>query len=281
MEKKVFAPITLDTIFKIVFTKEKNKKSLLFLLNTCLKEVLKEPIADATIIQTVEPPESKDGKFTVFDMQCRDGAGARFIVEMQVGKQKYFIKRTFFCLCRAVSNLVERGKIEVEGKEMPYDYNIPVVYTLSFLNFDVDFGENCDEVVQYLSICNDLHPETRYDMMHMVYVLFPRFNKGEQDCQDALDQLIFTFKKAHTLSEKPASFKDEALIEIFESAKISNLNMEELMDYERRMKYISDTSAAMDYAREEGEALGMKKIFSLWESGVPLPEAKQMLGLKS
>jgi len=35
MSKEVFAKITNDTIFKIVFTKEQNKNSLLFLLNTC------------------------------------------------------------------------------------------------------------------------------------------------------------------------------------------------------------------------------------------------------
>ncbi len=53
MPKEVFGKITYDTIFKIAFTKECNKGSLLFLLNSCLKEVLREPIIDVTIIQTV------------------------------------------------------------------------------------------------------------------------------------------------------------------------------------------------------------------------------------
>jgi len=113
MPKEVFARITSDTVFKIVFTKEQNKGSLLFLLNTCLKKVLKEPITDVTVIQTVESGENKDGRFIVFDIQCKSADGTRFIVEMQVGKQKYFIKRTFFCLCRATSNLVEKGKMFV------------------------------------------------------------------------------------------------------------------------------------------------------------------------
>jgi len=117
MIKEVFASITHDTIFKIAFTKEQRKNSLLFLLNTCLKEVLKEPIVDVALIQTVEPPENKNGRFTVFDIQCKTADNTRFIVEMQVGKQEYFIKRTFFCLCRAVSNLVKKGKMEQDEKD--------------------------------------------------------------------------------------------------------------------------------------------------------------------
>jgi len=81
MSKEVFGKITYDAIFKIAFTKEKNKGSLLFLLNSCLKEVLKEPIIDVTIIQTVESSDNVDGRFAVFDMQCKSADGTRFIVE--------------------------------------------------------------------------------------------------------------------------------------------------------------------------------------------------------
>jgi len=33
--------------------------------------------------------------------------------------------------------------------------------------FGVDFGKGCDELIQYLSVSNDLHPEVRYDIMHI------------------------------------------------------------------------------------------------------------------
>jgi len=254
---EVFGSITIDTIFKIAFTKEQNKGSLLFLLNSCLKEVLKEPIVDVTLIQTVEPPERGDGKFTVFDIQCKSADGTRFIVEMQVGEQEHFIKRTFFCLCRAVSNLVEKGKMKVGDKDVPYDYNIPVVYTLSFLNFEVDFGKGCDELIQYLSIRSDLHPEVRYGIMHMVYVMLPRFVKKWADCEDAFEQLVFLFKNINTLQEKPEGCKDKALEDILESAKISKLSPEELMEYERQKKYLSDYAAALAYADKKGENRGI------------------------
>nr|AGS52964.1 conserved hypothetical protein [uncultured bacterium contig00028] len=189
---------------------------------------------------------------------------------------------SFFYLCRAVSNSAKKG---------PFDYNIPVVYTLSFLSFDIDFGEGCDEVVQYLSVSNDLHPEVRYDIMHMVYVRLARFDKREEDCRTALDRLIFSLKNTHRLPEKPKSFDETELGDIFESAKISNFNSEELMDYETLMKYHSDTVNAFAYAEkkgeirgrkegmEEGETIGMQKgmerAFALLRQGYSIDEAEK------
>jgi len=108
-----------------------------------------------------------------------------------------------------------------------------------------------------LSVSNDLHPEVRYDMMHMVYVMLPRFGRENwDDCRDAFEQLIFLFKKIDTLPERPKSCKDRALEAIFESAKISNLSSEELMEYERQKKFISDYAAALAYAKDEGISIG-------------------------
>jgi len=90
-------------------------------------------------------------------------------------------------------------------------------------------------------------------MMHMVYVMLPRFGRENwNDCRDAFEQLVFLFKNIDTLPEKPGGCKDKALEAIFESAKISNLNQEELMEYEREKKFISDYAAALAYAKEEG-----------------------------
>jgi len=148
--------------------------------------------------------------------------------------------------------------MELGGKDVPYDYNIPVVYTLSFLSFEVNFGKDCNELIQYLSISNDLHPEVRYDMMHMVYVMLPRFGiENWDDCQDAFEQLVFLFKNIDSFKEKPSGCKDKALDAILESAKISTFSQEELMLYERERKFISDYAAALAYADEEGEKRGI------------------------
>jgi len=260
-----FAPFTLDFTFKKAFASEQCKDLLLFLLNTFLDRVLKEPIIEVNVIHTVQLGKTRKKRGAVFDIQCEDAAGARFIVEMQVEEQKHFIKRSLFYLCMAVANLAKKGKMESKGKKVPYDYNIPVVYTLSFLDFDADFGKGCDEVIQYLSLSNELHPEVRYDdLMRLIYVRLTRFAKTEEECKSDLDRMLFTFKNAHTLGKVPKSFNKTVFKRLFEISRISNFTDEELMDYESDMKRFSDHANALAYAEEKGltkgEARGVMKI---------------------
>ncbi len=115
-------------------------------------------------------------------------------------------------------------------------------------------------------------------MMHMVYVMLPRFGKENwDDCRDAFEQLIFLFKKIDTLPERPESCKDRALEDIFESAKISNLSSEELMEYERQKKYLSDYAAALAYAGEEGEKKERSYIKGLLKRGISAKELLEKL----
>jgi len=251
-----FAPLTLDFTFKKAFANEQCKDLLLFLLNTFLKQVLKKPIKDVKIIHTALLGRTKKKRGAVFDVHCEDASGARFIVEMQVGKQENFIKRSLFYICMAVANLAKKGKMESKGKKIHYDYNIPVVYTLSFLNFDLDFGKGCDEVVQYISLSNELHPEVRYDMIRMIYVRLSKFDKTEEECVSDLDRLLFIFKNAHKLTKEPKSFKKMVFKRILEVARISTFNEEELMFYDVEMKYYSDYVNSLAYAKKEGIAIG-------------------------
>ncbi|MDR2555498.1 MAG: Rpn family recombination-promoting nuclease/putative transposase [Fibromonadaceae bacterium] len=252
-----FAPLTLDFTFKKAFANEQSTELLLFLLNTFLERVLKKPIIEVKIIHTVQLGRTRKKRGAVFDIQCEDASGARFIVEMQVEEQKHFIKRSLFYLCMALANLAKKGRMENRGKKIPYDYNIPIVYTLSFLNFDVNFGENCDEVMQYISLSNEIHPEARYDLVHLVFVRLSKFDKTEEECKSDIDRLLFIFKNAHNLDKVPKIFNKPVFKQLFEIARISNFTEEELMNYESDMKRFSDHMNALAYAKEKGVTQGI------------------------
>jgi len=280
--RPVFAPFTLDFTFKKAFANEQHKVLLLFLLNTFLKKVLKAKIVDVTIIQSVQLAQSKGGRGAVFDMHCEDASGARFVVEMQVAEQDHFIKRTFFYLCLAVANLAKKGKAESKGKKVPYDFNYPPVYTLSFLTYDLDFGKNCDEVVQYLGLSNRLHPEVQYDIMHMVYVRLTKFSKTEEECLTDIDRLLFSLKNADKLEERPRSFGKGVFDLLFEVSKISTFTKEELMQYEREMMAFSDRVHTLAFAEKKGFGKGFDKGQKKGFGEGVLKVAKNMLrkGLK-
>ncbi|MDR2556023.1 MAG: Rpn family recombination-promoting nuclease/putative transposase [Fibromonadaceae bacterium] len=243
-----FAPLTLDFTFKKAFANEQSTELLLFLLNTFLAEKLKSPIKKVSIINSEQLGKTRLNRNAVFDVYCEDASGARFIVEVQVDKQEHFIRRTFYYLCMIISNLAKKGK--------KYDFNIPKLYSISFLDFDLDFGKNCTEVVQHLSIRNDKHPEVSYDMLQMTFVILPRFNKTESECKTVMDKILFAFKNGHKLKKAPKSFREKELRDIFSIAEISNFTESELYKYEAIMRNEYDQRAILAYAKKEGEVIG-------------------------
>jgi len=250
MHKKLpkFAPLTLDSTFKKAFANEQCTELLLFLLNTFLAEKLKSPIKEASIINSELFGKTKFRRNAVFDVYCKDATGTRFIVEVQVKGQEHFIKRTFFYLCMTVCSLATKGK--------KYDFNIPKLYSISFLEFDLDFGKGCTEVIQYLSIRNDNHPEVCYDMLQMTFVILPRFKKTESECETIMDKILFAFKNGHKLKRAPKSFREKELRDIFNIAEISNFTEREIKQYEAAMMNRYDQRACIAYAKKEGVAIG-------------------------
>jgi len=244
LRKPKFAPLTLDSTFKKAFANEQSTELLLFLLNTFLAEKLKSPIKEVININHELFGKTRFNRDAVFDVYCRDATGTRFVVEVQVKGQEHFIKRTFFYLCIIVCGLAVKGK--------DYDFNIPKLYSISFLEFELDFGEGCTEVIQYLSLRNDKHPEISYDILQMIYVILPRFKKKESECKTVMDKIIFSLKNGHKLKGVPKSFKEKELLRIFEMARISNFTERELKQYEAAMMNRHDQKAILAYAKKEG-----------------------------
>jgi predicted transposase/invertase (TIGR01784 family) len=245
-QNETYAQITSDWTFKRIFASETSDKLLVFLLNTLLKRQLKAPVTSAVLIQTVELGLTPENRGAVFDLQCRDADGRHFIVEMQLGEQKDFIKRALFGLSLRFSALAEKGGRQEKA------FNVPALYHLSFIDFELDFGKPCTEAVQYLSMRNDLHPEVRYELLHMAFVCLPRFNQAAEKCTNDLDKLVYTIKNAQSLSAQPKTFQGEEFDSIFELAKISKFTEKERLEYEASMKYLNAYRDSLAYAEEKG-----------------------------
>jgi predicted transposase/invertase (TIGR01784 family) len=241
-----YADLKLDMPFKKTFANEKEKEPLIVLLNVFLARKLASPIVDVDIKNPYVKGQTLESRDSIFDILCEDAKGNKFIVEVQVGKQAFFIKRVLFYACMAIAN---------SGKKGNWDFDYPKIYSLSFLNFDLDFKN--DDVVQYISLSNEEHPEIRYDYINMVFVRLPLFNKSLEECQTLQDKLIFSLRHAHELKEKPEQFGEEVFEKIFDIAKIAKFSIEERAEYEAGMMNKLDQYAALKCAREEGEARGV------------------------
>ncbi|MDR0517542.1 MAG: Rpn family recombination-promoting nuclease/putative transposase, partial [Fibromonadaceae bacterium] len=228
-----FADLKLDMPFKKTFANENEKEPLIVMLNVFLARKLKHPIVDVHIKNPYAPGQTFESRDAVFDILCHDAKGNKFLVEVQVGRKAFFIKRVLFYACMAIANNAEKGD---------WDFNYPPVYTLSFMDFDLDFKN--DDVIQYISLSNEDHPEIRYDYINMVFVRLPLFSKRLEECQTLQDKLIFSLRHAHELKVKPKEFGEGVFDKIFDIAQIARFSKEERAKYEANMMNQRDQYAA-------------------------------------
>jgi hypothetical protein len=92
---KRYAPLFIDFIFKRVLAEDtKASKALLIsLIESFLGEFLQAKIEDLTQLPTERRNRTMKQRAAVFDLHCKDSNGNRFIVEMQINKQDFFIGR--------------------------------------------------------------------------------------------------------------------------------------------------------------------------------------------
>jgi predicted transposase/invertase (TIGR01784 family) len=246
-----YAELTDDFVFKKAFASEEDKDLLIALLNIFLKPKLTYPVKDVRIENPYVKGKIKNKRDAILDIYCQDSKGNNFIVEMQMAEQKFFVKRALYYLCMTIANSGKKGK--------NWNFDFPRVYSLNFLNFDLDVWKKCDEIVQYITLKNDNHPEILHDYINLAFVRLSKFKKTIEECKSLQDKLIFSLCHAHELKNKPSQLGGKLFGRLFEIAKISNFNDMELSEYMSRHKARNDRYAEKAYAREKGMEEGLTK----------------------
>ena len=82
-----------DVAFRKIFGTEKNKDLLIHFLNDMIDFKGKKLIQEVTFLKTIQDPETMAKKTSIVDILCKDEKGNQYIVEMQVAKEKGFVKR--------------------------------------------------------------------------------------------------------------------------------------------------------------------------------------------
>ncbi len=120
---KRFAAITWDAGFKATFRDPDNTKALILLLNTFLPPERK--VRSLTFPDRELDGMSPENKVHRFDLRCKDQYGNDFIVEMQRGDFKEFMKRCMAYAAGTYSSNIDKGDAE-------YVSAVPV-YMISFM----------------------------------------------------------------------------------------------------------------------------------------------------
>ena len=170
---------------------------------------------------------------------------------MQLAKRDFFMGRILFYLSLTIAGIVKKGK--------DYKFDLPRIYSLSFLNFEPDLLVGNKDIVNHIGLTNLKYPERRHSDMHIALVVLPRFKKTLAQCKTTFDVWLYLFKNLHKLNEIPAKLRRGEFRGVFEIAEISNFNEDELREYEAEMKYLDDYNAAIAYAERQAFGRGMKQ----------------------
>ncbi|GBU25897.1 hypothetical protein R83H12_02561 [Fibrobacteria bacterium R8-3-H12] len=213
--------------------------------------------------------ETLKNRDSIVDIRCKDTEGNNFIVEMQVSPQHFFIKRAIHYLCMSIANSSKKGE--------DYDFDIPKSYSLNFLDFDIDFGKNCTDVVQYYSLSNEDHPENRLDNLNMIFVRLPRFIKPLEECESLQDRLLYSLCHAHECDEQPEQLRGNVFDRLFTLIKISNFTPMEQDDYIRRAMFRADQREQLRYAEDKGRDARDEEILDLIGKGYTSADIEKFL----
>jgi predicted transposase/invertase (TIGR01784 family) len=233
-----------DFGFKKLFSTEKNKELLIDFLNALIDKP--DKIVDIRYLQTEHLGRTAKDRHAVFDIHCITGQEEWFVIEMQVGRQEYFLDRCLYYSTFPIQKQAKKGK--------DWNYELKPLYHIAILNF-----EQYDDAhyISHLSIVREETMVKATDKLNLILIELPKFTKTLQQSEERIDYWLYCFKHLDKLKERPEELSGKVFETLFEEAEINKLTQEEMDLYIRRYPPENDWNNIMDYARKEGFGKGM------------------------
>ncbi|NEV48987.1 Rpn family recombination-promoting nuclease/putative transposase [Wolbachia pipientis] len=241
-----------DLCFKKIFGTEKNKNILIHFLNDILGFAEASAIQEVEFLSTIMDPEIASDKQSIVDVLCKDSIGNRFVIEMQLARDKGFEKRAQLYAAKAYSRQLDKSGNYIDLKK---------VFFIAISNCNL-----LPEEVGYISTHNirDIKTNGHYlKDFQFVFIELPKFTKSKvEQLESIVDRWLFFFKYAEETT-------DEDLKKIAEKAPIIKLaydeldkfrwNEKDLVAYEERIMDLRKEEAILEYRLDLAEEKGIEK----------------------
>ncbi|BAP00236.1 Rpn family recombination-promoting nuclease/putative transposase [Wolbachia endosymbiont of Cimex lectularius] len=226
----------LDLTFKKIFGTEKNKNILIHFFNDILGFTGIDTIQEVEFLSTYMDPEIAFDKQSIVDVLCKDSRGLRYVIEMQLARDKGFEKRAHLYAAKAYSRQVGKGGKYIDLKTV----------------FFIAISDNAifPEEVEYISTHNIREVKTNGHYLkdfQFVFIELPKFAKNRvEELESIIERWCFFFKYAEDTT-------DEDLRNIAEKSPIIKLAYDELDKFRWNEKdLIAYEERLMDLRKEEG-----------------------------
>ena len=297
---KFIDPFT-DTGFKIIFGKEHCSEEILleFLKILFAKDPVLSRITSVKYLPSERVREWDEGKSIVYDIHCETSSGHRFVLEMQLNEQEYFLKRAFYYSCRAVAEQGYKGMLSLKERkekgvlkhsdilqknldaqssyptEMTsreetekdrevkeyWDYDFTPVISVIFSNF---FIQDLDrKLVTFMKFMDAESHKPIGDYMQTVFIQIPAFDKPKEECTTFFEQWIYNLTNMSTMESMAFTSHQDIFNRLAKVANLATLSPAERMQYDYDLKKARDYHAEMKFARnkayKEGREEGLEK----------------------
>jgi predicted transposase/invertase (TIGR01784 family) len=239
-----------DFAFRKIFGTEKNKDILIHFLNDVIEFEKGDPIQEVSFLKTIQDPEIKAQKTSIVDILCQDENGNRYIVEMQVAKEKGFEKRAQYYASKAYSS-------QLNAQEQFHKLRSVIFLAITdFVMFPQKKGYKSDHVIlDKISYENDLKD------FSFTFLELPKFNKNIDQLSNIVEMWMYFFKHAEETSREDLQklAQEHAIARAYEELDRFGWNEQELLTYEQTWKYEATYIASMEQKFDEGIAEGLAR----------------------
>jgi predicted transposase/invertase (TIGR01784 family) len=242
-----FADPKNDVAFRKIFGNEAKKVILTSFLNSILSLEGDKKIIDLDFRNTFQLPRIKGLKSSIIDVNVKDQAGTKYIVEMQLSQVIAFDKRIQYYVSKEYSSQIEKGD--------DYSKLTPVVL-VGILEFDYFEGNN------YLTRHLILNMETKKNELKDInfnFIELPKFGKELNECKTLTDKWIYFIKNAENLDVVPPDVNDEGLKEAYSESDKHNWTKDELDSYDYFLMREQDERGRVEFAEEQAEKRAEKR----------------------
>jgi len=218
-----------DFAFKRIFGTEKNKDILIHFLNDMLTFKDRALIQDVTFLKTIQDPETASKKTSIVDILCKDEKDNRYIVEMQVAKEKGFEKRAQYYASKAYISQAHAG-----GEY----HNLKEVIFLAIAEF-IMFPKKKHWKSEHVILDKDSYEHDLKDFS-FTFLELPKFQKSIDELSTISDKWMYFFKNAEETTESDLEKlvgKDMIIERAYDELDRFHWNEEELLTYDQAEKY--------------------------------------------
>ena len=240
----------VDYAFKKIFGSVESEEVLLSFLNAILYEG-EERITAVQIQNPYLPGETDLLKETYVDIRATLNDGAQIIIEMQMAHTRAFGRRLLYNSSKLYASQLEQGV---------YYNELWPTYTLAVTNFV--FVRDHPHYLSRFSL-REVRSGVDFpegDFLQFWVLELPKFDRALSELDSSGDLWGYFLTHAPQLQEVPTvMMKNTAVAKAFDIANKANLTPQELIELEKRAKYVHEEQMRLEYALETGFEQGIEK----------------------